>query len=316
MRYAHVITIVASWAFAAGTAFGGDPVAGSAEIDMSANPGSGSGGGSGSGSGTAGGSGTVGVTATAGSPSASDAAIIDEPLALPTGMLAFTGGFIVDHYQQNAPPPLMGTVKYTAEALAIGAGYGITDQVSVGGVYALPINDNSGAFPNAGALDLWGAYSPLHNAKMTLAVGGDLELAFANNTNLIINLGATFRYNLTQKVALFTGTPFMPSPVGQQLSIGATNNLPITLTLPIGVQVQPIPALFLYADTDLASFQFSSPSGSNFIFADFIPIEVGGLYRVATGWDVGGKLSFADLENVGARLIEFELLARYRLPRK
>jgi hypothetical protein len=301
MRYAQW-TIVATMVLAAGTAFADDPL--SSTPDPNAAAGSGSGSGS-----SAGGIAAASGGAVAGGP------IINDNLVLSKGELGVVGGLgILSSSEQSATPPVM-TITTNTELLAIGAGYGVTDQITAGLTWNIPINASpGGAFPDAGQLDFYGGYQILRNDKMVLAAGADLDLVFTPNTTAaLINLGATFRYNLTPMIALYTGDPIAPSAVGQQLSISTASKGVIGLTIPVGVAVQPIPALFAWGQTTLFDFQFAPTGNTDVIFADFIPLEIGALYRVTPAIDVGGELAFSDLEHLGSTAdVDFFVLARYR----
>lgn len=300
MRYAQW-TIVATLVLAAGTAFADDPLSSTPDPNAAA-------GGSGSGSG-AGGIAAASGSAVAGGP------IINDNLVLSKGELGVVGGLgIFTTSSQTTVAPIM-TNTTTSEQLAIGAGYGVTDQITAGLFWNIPLNSSpGGAFPDAGNLDFYGGYQILRNDKMVLAAGADLDLVFTPNTTAaLINLGATFRYNLTPMIALYTGDPIAPAAVGQQLSISTATKGVIGLSIPVGVAVQPIPALFAWGQTTLFDFQFAPTGNTSVIFADFIPLELGALYRVAPAIDVGGELAFSDLEHVGtAADVTFFVLARYR----
>ena len=95
---------------------------------------------------------------------------------------------------------------------------------------------------------------------------------------------------------------------GQHLSIGLGTNGPITFSIPVGVALQATPQVFGFVDTTLADFSISNSSNA-FIFSDFIPVDVGVLFRAAKDLDVG--VSFQDdLKNAGDAYL-FGLMARY-----
>ena len=110
------------------------------------------------------------------------------------------------------------------------------------------------------------------------------------------------------KIALYTGNPIPMGPAGQHLSISLASNGPITFAVPVGVALQASPQLFAFVDTTLAQFSISNSSNA-FIFSDFIPVNVGALYRAAKDIDVG--ITFTDdLKNAGDFYI-VGLTARY-----
>jgi hypothetical protein len=270
----RTLMIGAGLLLAAGQAFADDP------------PPAGGGGGGDFGSGTPGGVTAAAPTAMGWSPQ-----IIDNDLVLPKGGLGVYGAFGMTSTSQTAPPvppATMGTTTvYHTEALGIGAGYGVIDKLTVGGEYVLPFYDGYNAFPNAGDFKLYGGYGILHDAKMALAAGAELDfgaIGSKGGTTTTLRLGATFRYNITPTLALFTGNPIAPSPVGEQLGFAFGNKTIVTFAIPVGVGWQAIPKLFAWAETTLVTFS----DNTTVIFADSTPFEVGALYRLTHDIDLGG----------------------------
>jgi hypothetical protein len=240
------------------------------------------------------------------------APIIADSLVLARGELGMIGGLGLTRQSQTI---LVFSGTNTTEGLVATVGYGITDQLTMGLQYELPIHDDSGAFPSAGVLDAMGAYEILRNDKLALAIGADVSLTFpegSGGTTTTIDLGATLRYKLTPTVALFTGNPVAPGAVGQQFAVSTQSNGPIRLSLPVGVAWQPTPRLFTAAQTTLASFDFRSPATADFELADFISLQVGALYNVSPTMDVGGLLAFTDFEDASYRELDFMVSLRYR----
>ncbi len=245
-----------------------------------------------------GGGGEFGSTSSGGNVTAAAATgmgwspqIIDNDLVMPKGGLGVYGVFGMTSTSVTAPPvppQMMGTTTvYHTEALGIGAGYGVIDKLTIGGEYTLPFYDGYNAFPNAGDLKLYGGYGILHDAKMALAAGAEVDfgaIGSKGGTTTTIRLGATFRYNFTPTLAVFTGAPIAPSPVGEQLAINFANKTEVTFAIPVGVGWQALPKLFAWAETTLVTFG----SNTTAIFADSTPLEIGALYRATHDLDLGG----------------------------
>ena len=260
-----------------------------------------------------------GSAAPAPAPAAGDAApapggeIISEPLTLGKGVLGLTAGFEIARLTVTVPPippattPM--TVSATAEELLLGGGYGINEKLEVGATYALDLHDDSGTFPNSGKgpLAIYGGYS-LMSGKLSIAAGADFSINLGNTDDKAIHAGLAVRYMVAPKIAIVTGNPVPPGPAGQHLSISLASNGPITFALPVGVEWQAAPKAFVYLNTELASFSISNSSNA-FLFSDFIPLDVGLLYRAAPGVDVGAHFS-DDLKNAGDFYV-FGVMLRY-----
>jgi hypothetical protein len=299
---AKVWFIGASLLVAAGTAFADDPNGGAG--------GDASGAGSGSGAPAA---------PTEGAPPAAMASdqLINTPLTLGKGAIGLTGGIDVARISVTIPPippaTMPTTVSATAEILELGGGFGVTDKLQIGLLYALSLNDDSGAFPNSGKgpLTLYGGLSLLHQDKLDVAASADFEINVANTDDKVIHAGLGVRFMATPKVALFTGNIVPPGPSGQHLAISLASNGPITFSVPVGVAIQAAPKAYVWVDTTVADISISN-SNNAFIFSDFIPIDVGLLYRVAPNVDLGAHFS-DDLKNAGDFYI-FGVLARMVMP--
>jgi hypothetical protein len=236
--------------------------------------------------------------------------IIDNPVTLPKGALSVYGDLGILRLSITIPavPPAPAmTQTFTLEQLVVGANYGVSDKLTVGGQYGIPLHDDSGTFPNSGKgpLTLLGAFNLKTDLKMSVAAAADLTINLGNTTTETIHAGLALRYNVAPKFAVFTGSPVAGmGPMAQHLSIGLNSNAPITFALPVGAAFQASPKLFAFADTTLASFSISN-SNNAFIFSDFIPIEVGAFFRAVKDLDVGVIFN-DDLKNAGdAYVISF-----------
>jgi hypothetical protein len=142
----------------------------------------------------------------------------------------------------------------------------------------------------------------------------------STTTYLALQAGGWVRYRLAPKLTAFTGLPALPHPdvslarfglpfppMPYQLTIGVNNGGAIALALPVGIGIQATPEVYLYAATTLANFKIIH-SVNAFLFADFIPLTLGGFYSLPK-IDIGAVFS-DDLKQAGDYLT-FSLVARY-----
>ena len=250
--------------------------------------------------------------------------MIDRPLTLPASKLALYGTLDIAHVKITVPG---GTsVSATSEALDLGVGYGVNDKLTVGGQYAFAIHD----FEIKGPLTLFGAYSLLSSDKLTIGASANLTVNFAagadamgnSTTTETLHAGLGVRYKLTPTVAIYSGgkpAPFggvaseMPmagSALGQHLSIGLNSQAPISFDVPVGVGIQASPQAFLWVNTSIAHLGISNDKNA-FLFADFIPLNVGLNYSVDKHLDVNAFLTLPDLKESKFDLLFAGIGVRY-----
>jgi hypothetical protein len=203
------------------------------------------------------------------------------------------------------------TVSGTGDAMALSAAYGITDQISAGLVYAIPLGLADNDFNAAGDLTLWGGYQIAHTPKLSISatVGFGIDLDNTDNMGIAAGLGA--KYLLSPKLALFTGAPYGPGLVGDHLQISLADMGPITFDIPIGAMFQATPQLNAFLSTGLATIAISNAGDSAFFGADFIPLTLGALFAVNQNIDVTAAFALADLKDAGFDLYAFSIGARW-----
>ena len=101
-------------------------------------------------------------------------------------------------------------------------------------------------------------------------------------------------YDLAPKFAVFTG--------GNQLGLGLIRDMdgaptPITLAVPVGVEVQATPNVFAYAETTVATFGLSD--ADNLYISDITPAQIGAFFSPSNKLDVGVAATFFDLQHAG-----------------
>ncbi len=241
---------------------------------------------------------------------------IDRPLTVLKGKLGASADVAIAH----ASITILGmTTSSTNEGLVVGAGYGISDKLEVGGSYAFSLNE----FEIKGVLTAYGAFALMHKDKLDVAASADLTLDLnhpkAGSTSMETDVGATInagvavRYKVAPKFAVFTGTPNRilgaglltlagPGPMGQQLSIGLNEGAAKTFSLPVGFGMQVTPELFAYLNTSLITILLSDPPAMGdrvSSIADITPLTLGGLFSVTKNIDAAASLTFFDLQNAG-----------------
>lgn len=235
--------------------------------------------------------------------------LINNPQTLPKGAIGVFGTFDILSLSFT-DPTTMTTSTSTAEFLFLGADYGVSDKLDIGLTYGLNVHDDAGTFQDfpKGPLDIHGNFNLIHKDKLSVTAGADFEINLDNTDSKAIHAGLSAKYMVAPKIAVFTGNPLPLGPAGQHLSIDLGTNGPITFAVPVGVALQATPQVFAFVDTTLADFAISNSSNA-FIFSDFIPLDVGVLFRAAKDLDVGVTFT-DDLKNAGDAYL-FGLTARY-----
>jgi hypothetical protein len=205
----------------------------------------------------------------------------------------------------------------TQEGLNLGAGYGITDKITAGLEYAFPVaGDGTDNSKFKGPLTIFGNLLLAHSDKLTVAVNADFNYDVCGSIDQMgecsgtkaIHAGLGLKYRVAPKLAIFTGSPIGPGPVGQHLTISLEDSGPITFDLPVGAGLQATPQIFAFAETNLALFRLANANGADTvspIFSDAemggigIPLALGGFFGVNKQLHVGAQLSFPDLAHAG-----------------
>lgn len=241
--------------------------------------------------------------------------VIDRPLTVLKGKL----GAFADLYIAHVSFTILGmTSSATSEGLAVGAAYGISDKLEVGGSYAFSLHD----FEIKGTLTAFGAFALMHSDKLDLGASADIALDLnhpdpastsgGTNVGATIHAGLGIRYKVAPKFAVFTGTPWTPGTLGQHLTLGLNEGAAKTFSLPVGFGMQATPELFAYLNTTLFNLLLSDPgSGDRFSsIADYTPLTLGGFFAINKNLDAAASLSFLDLQNAGDAYV-ITLGARY-----
>lgn len=206
---------------------------------------------------------------------------------MPAAGIGIAGTFVIYRYTAPVMPPVVATTV-TVEGLGVAGAYGINDKLTAGLTYAFKLHPGGTI---KGPLALYAAYNVMHEGKLSVTVGADFDIDVNNTKNVGIGLGASIKYLLAPKIALYTGNPIPIGPAGDQLGISFAKNGPIGLAIPAGVALQPTPEIFAYVDLTLMNIALSPKVSGKFLFADQIGVNAGALYRATPELDVGVSIS-------------------------
>lgn len=228
------------------------------------------------------------------------AAIIARPYVMASEGLAVYGDFVIDHFAVGMMP-----VSGTSQGLHAGAAYSVTDAAALGIEYAMPFAGDT-ATKGEGPLVPFVMYSLAHDDRWSASASADFTEDFSSSTNQerVVHVGVAARYRVASTLAVFTGAPMGPGPVGQQLLIGVQHGGPITFTAPLGLAWQATPVAFVYARTELfavalhntpfADTSTMPPGTKRFVVLGDsnvgVPLELGGWGALSGHLDVGAVL--------------------------
>jgi len=228
---------------------------------------------------------------------------------------------------------MMGnTASLMFDFITLRGAYAVTDQISVGLNYALSLGLTDTDFALDGPITLWGGYQIKHDDKLSVAATAAFSIDTGDSDNKAIGAGLGVRYTVADKIAVFTGSPYGPGPVGGSgfggplgqlfggghLAIGINGAdmapSPITFDIPVGGMFQATPELNINVTTNLATIAINEDAGDTVIIgADFFTLNIGALYSVNEMIDVVGGFSLPDLKEIGFDAYVFSAGARAHL---
>ena len=239
--------------------------------------------------------------------------LIERPYVRPAGKISAYGALGITRFS-FFEPVTMTTFSGTGDVFGVGGAYGVTDQITAGAQYAFVPGLFDAESSIEGQLDLFGGFQLVHSSKMSITASADFGVNLSGDeTSMAIHAGLGARYNLGPKMALFTGAPYGPGPVGQHLTISLDDGNAMSFDVPIGFMYQAGMELNIHVATSLAHIAFNDAAGDTIVFgADYIPLSIGALYSVNPNIDVVGSFSLFDLKS-DARfdILQFMVGARY-----
>lgn len=172
----------------------------------------------------------------------------------------------------------------TSIGLGVTGQYGVSEKLEVGVAYDIGLTPE---FEAKGTLEVEAAFSVIEG---NLAVAPNAVIGYDLLAEGIapLGLGARVRFRLNDQLAINSG--------GSQLVVTLDGDVkPIYLQLPVGVSFQASPQLYAFVNTNIATIEIAD-STSGFIFADFIPLEVGAFFSPSNTMDFGASLAWGDLK--------------------
>ncbi|CAN5872297.1 hypothetical protein BH11MYX3_BH11MYX3_10960 [soil metagenome] len=228
-----------------------------------------------------------------------------EPLTLSRGQLAVRGDVSIVATSRSS---LGTTVHDTTPVMRAGGGFGILPWVTAGASYAFELDDPG----RAGLLTVFGAAALVQGGRLSIGVGLETTLDLGSVGDGVVAAGGAVRYQLTPAVAVFTGSPWLPGPLGHQLQLGLGPTRYAVLDLPVGVEVAFTPRVIAHAGTGLASIVLSDPGLEDRVttLVRRNPIDAGVWVHLDGGVSLIATLSSPDLRDhdyievgVGARYL-------------
>jgi hypothetical protein len=220
-------------------------------------------------------------------------AIADRPTTLNGGMVELRGDIAVFGFSTS------GSSTDTFSLAGVGASFGISNGIEVGGDYAFQVSpdvDAAGVF--AGHLQLRLAHGGPLSASLGVAA-----LYSHSADGIVLAGGLNVRYRLSPQISLYTMTSGVPlcggclkvlGPVTGQFLIGIPNkgDTEVVLNLPVGLGIQASPEVYLYAETSLATFMLTPENTNIATGGDYVGLNAGAWFAASKQLDLG--ISFAD----------------------
>lgn len=210
--------------------------------------------------------------------------IIKRPPTLPSGMLRLQLDASLRFFERGGGM-MMQSETETDIGLAVGAGYGITNDFEIGAAYGFIADEGD----LEGQLSVYGEYKFLDGTVDVAGTGG-LVYDLASESGALL-LGAEVQFEIGDRFAIYTP--------GYQLAIGIFNDgdTPISLALPVGIRVQFTPQIFGFAQTTVATIGIKDSGDSSLL--DDVSLLVGAFYSVSNKLDLGAALSIPESDDIG-----------------
>jgi hypothetical protein len=220
--------------------------------------------------------------------------VIARPLTLPSGLAMLGADATANH-------------DFSAMGGAPIVGYGITDKLEVQVPYTFATRE----LEARGSLAVDAGYVLVRGA-----VGGKLEAIarVRGGYNMLdtaptpLMIGVHVQYNVTPTLAVISGVPGAQQ-VRISLAEDAAMTTPIDIGLPLGIAIQPTPALYLQLDTKLAQININD-SVNALIGKDMTPVALTVIYNAIDALDLQAAIG-TDLTNSPGDALSFLVGARY-----
>ena len=220
--------------------------------------------------------------------------IIDRPLTITRGLMRAQADVGIARINAD------GGGGVTSVGMTATASYGVTDQFELGASYSLALSE----FNAEGPIKAFAQYK-IAEGRFKAAITGSLTYDLSTEFG-VLGLGVAAQWNLGPNIALLFGgdqlrsTVIIPNGGGNQVT---------TVALPIGVGFQATPALFLYAQTAVATVSLQN-SDSVVFGRDGEPLTLGLFYSPSNEIDLGLAIVYPNLETAAD---QFTILLTGRL---
>lgn len=195
--------------------------------------------------------------------------------------------------------------------LLVGGRYGVDDKIEVGASYGLTL---ASEFEAKGPFIVEGAYN-IMEGNLSVAANATIGYDLEGEAITPLNIGARVRFRVNDQLAVTTGAGggafglVLPgdTPRGGQLTITLDGEVkPIVLSLPVGVAYQVNPQIYAYLNTTIGHIGIADADGvDGFLFADFIPLQVGGMFSPSNTMDFGASIGWFDLDAASDSMFVF-----------
>jgi hypothetical protein len=219
-------------------------------------------------------------------------AIADRPYNLNQGMVELHGAM-----------PISGVGGDTEVLAGVGASFGASDKIELGGDYAFQIS------PKTDAAGIFAAHVKIrlaHDEKMSAALGASILYSHSlYSDGLVLGFGGVaFRYRINKQISIFSDTNVcggcvnVAGPVAGQFIFanvsdsggGSSQNI-VAFTIPAGIGIQANSQLYLSAATVFGAILLSPTTDSYFLFKDTIPVVASAWMSVSPQVDLGISLT-------------------------
>jgi hypothetical protein len=204
------------------------------------------------------------------------------------------------------------------DGFLVGAGYGLTPEITVGAQYGFRPGVLSDAESElSGPLSFFGMYQAVNDGTLDITATGEfiydlcgsVDMSMSCAGTMAITFGAGVRYKLAPEFAVFSGSPIGPGPVGRQFNLSLEDKGKMAFDLPAGLIYQANADLGLYIATNLMHINIANDD-SVFFGADTIPILLGGSFELDKSMSVEAEVALGDISD-GVDDLTFALGFRY-----
>jgi hypothetical protein len=253
--------------------------------------------------------------------------LIDRPLTIPRGTFSATLELPYTNWASSAVGTPSRSNSATGESLALGADYGVSDQLQLGLATAFPINPGAGfgsvlasaaaGLGKSAALRFDAGYEQIgvngansqfpgsHVNRYFGGLGAPIKIAISPTLAFVSGRAGAVQFAQFRNIGdsgsgFYFGGTWLSETAADVLTVSSGNHdsgTIVGINLPAGLLVQPDPhfALTLRAGYSAVVFMPSGPGPRSTITDHFVPIGIEGVLSPISHFDVGASLSFDGL---------------------